>query len=498
MVLVEEQAVQERVVAPATILLCAWRNIVVDTAECLIRLRENGWGYVIKRGDALITRQRAKVVSDWYRQTDEDVFLMIDDDVVFTEEHAAKVVQLARDTRSIACAAYVVKDGGHLACRRLPNQDILFGQDENGHDSPPVEILYPATGFMAVHRDVIDAMVAAKTPDGEPVFPYCDALGDDGAYWPFFDVFSIKWDNGRWENLSEDYAFGEQAQRLGFKVWLDPSVILFHMGTFPYNVRDMKRVMNLCGNCNQVIDREGRGHRLDCAVHQQTVELETARGHKLLFDASDSIITESVRRTGVWEESVASAIETYLEPGWTFVDIGAHVGYFSTIAASKGAEVIAIEANPIYADLLKQNCPQAEVHAVAVSDREGTSHLSPDARFTAHPSAAGLSDSGIVVHTKHLRSILDGRYPQFIKADIEGMEHAVFCDSPLVLDKAQVVVFEVSPTTCDRYGTTVGALVAMMQSFGFVVTYMNGSPLDEHVDTLRPDQYLNLLARRVA
>ena len=266
MVATQEKQVTERVVAPATILLCAWRNIVVDTAECLIQLRERGWGYVIKRGDALITRQRAKVVSDWYRQTDEDVFLMIDDDVVFTEEHAAKVVQLARDTRSVACAAYVVKDGGHLACRRFPNQDILFGKDENGIDSPPVEIMYPATGFMAVHRDVIDAMVNAKDAAGEPLFPYCDALGDDGAYWPFFDVFSIKWDNGRWENLSEDYAFGEQALRLGFKVWLDPSVILFHMGTFPYNVRDMKRVMNICSGCNQVIDREGRGHRLDPGV----------------------------------------------------------------------------------------------------------------------------------------------------------------------------------------------------------------------------------------
>lgn len=498
MVLAEKQTAEERVVAPATILLCAWRNIVVDTAECLIALRDRGWGYVIKRGDALITRQRAKVVSDWYRQTDEDVFLMIDDDVVFTEEHAAKVVQLARDTKSIACAAYVVKDGGHLACRRLPGQDILFGQDSSGHDSPPVEILYPATGFMAVHRDVITAMIEAKTAEGIPVFPFCDALGEDGAYWPFFDVFSIQWDNGRWENLSEDYAFGEQAQRLGFKVWLDPSVILYHMGTFPYNVRDMKRVMNLCGNCNQIIDHEGRGHRLDCVIHAQTVELETARGHKLIFDASDSIITEAVRRTGLWEESVAAAIENHLEPGWTFLDIGAHVGYFSTIAAARGANVIAIEANPLYAAMLQQNCPTAEVNAVAVSDKEGTSHLSPDPRFTGHPSASGLSESGIVVQMKHLTSILNGRYPEFIKADIEGMEYAVFRDSPRVLDNARVIVFEVSTTTCDRYGTSVGALIGMVQTFGFDVTYMDGSPLDEYVNKLRPDQYLNLLARRKA
>ena len=189
-----------------------------------------------------------------------------------------------------------------------------------------------------------------------------------------------------------------------------------------------------------------------------------------------------------------------LEPGPADVvlDIGAHVGYFSTIAAAKGATVIAVEANPIYANLLRQNCPQAEVHAVAVSDMEGEFFLSPDPRFTGHPSAAGLSESGIVVHTKHLTSILNGRYPEFIKADIEGMEYAVFRDSPRVLDNAKVVIFEVSPTTCDRYGTSVGTLIGMIQTFGFTVTYMDGSPLDEYVNKLRPDQYLNLLARREA
>lgn len=222
-----------------TILLCAWRDMKIETAESLLQLRDLGWGYAIVRGDALIARSRARAVSNWYKNCpDEDAFLMIDDDVVFTAEHAASVLALAREKRSIAVGAYVVKDGGHLACRRFPGQEITFGPDV-----APVEIEYPATGFMAVHRDVIDAMVAAKNPDGSDVFPYCDAFGLS-PMWPFFDTFCKKWNEGeeneRWEYLSEDYAFGEQARRLGFKVWLDPSVILFHLGTFPYNVYDMK------------------------------------------------------------------------------------------------------------------------------------------------------------------------------------------------------------------------------------------------------------------
>lgn len=240
----------------ATILLCAWRNLVAETAECLIMLRDRGWGYVIKRGDALISRSRAVVVSSWYRDTDEDVFLMIDDDVVFEGTGAAKVVELARETRSIACAAYPVKDGGHLACRRQPGQDILFGED-----SPPVEIIYPATGFMAVHRDVITAMIEAKDAEGEPLYPFCE-IG--GAFWPIFDPLVIRHEDGRYEDLSEDYAFGERAARLGFKTWLEPSVILYHMGTFPYTIENMKNVRNYCGDCGAAITPDGRGHLPEC------------------------------------------------------------------------------------------------------------------------------------------------------------------------------------------------------------------------------------------
>lgn len=218
-----------------TVLLCAWRNMVIETVESLLALRDAGWGYAIARGDALIARSRSRAVTNWYQNTDDEVFLMIDDDVVFTVEHAEAVVKLALEKRSVAVGAYPVKDGGHLACRRMPGQEIVFGPY-----SPPVEIMYPATGFMAVHRDVITSMINAQNVDGTPVFPLCGT--GPGSMYPFFDTFAVIGPDGVGDYLSEDYAFGEQARRLGFKVWLDPSVILYHIGQFPYNVHDMKNV----------------------------------------------------------------------------------------------------------------------------------------------------------------------------------------------------------------------------------------------------------------
>ena len=218
----------------ASVILCAWRGLLAETAECMLMLRDRGWGYTIKRGDALITRSRSVAVSSWYRkQPDQDVFLMIDDDVVFLPEHAESVVRLAREKRSVACGAYPVKDGRHLACRRYPGQEIQFGPD-----TEPVEIIYPATGFMAVHRDVITAMIEAKTPEGTLHFPLC---GDgDTAFWPFFDTFWVTGEDGKSDYLSEDYAFGEVARRLGFNTWLDTTVVLYHMGYYPYTLENMQ------------------------------------------------------------------------------------------------------------------------------------------------------------------------------------------------------------------------------------------------------------------
>lgn len=194
-----------------TVLVVAHREVCVPTIECLFELVGAGWPVGFVYGDALIDRARAKAVSSWYLNETSDVFLMIDDDIVFKAEDAARVAALAREKRSIACAAYPVADGGHLASRGWPGTTLNFGAEYE-----PVEIRWPATGFMAVHRDVITAMVESL---GEPCYP-----NQPDRFWPMFTPFKQGPDY-----LSEDYAFGQRALDLGFKTWLDPKSILIHM-----------------------------------------------------------------------------------------------------------------------------------------------------------------------------------------------------------------------------------------------------------------------------
>lgn len=201
---------REEIETMPTILVVAHREVSVPTVECLFEMVGLGWPIGMVYGDALVDRARAKAASSWYLNETSDVFLMIDDDIVFKPEHAARVVALAREKRAIACAAYPVGDGGHLASRGWPGTLQEFGEAYE-----PREIRWPATGFMAVHRDVIEAM----TKSMDVCYP-----GQPDRFWPMFQPFAFE---GNY--LSEDYAFGQRARDLGFATWLDPKSILIHL-----------------------------------------------------------------------------------------------------------------------------------------------------------------------------------------------------------------------------------------------------------------------------
>src|SRR3990167_607480 len=67
-------------------------------------------------------------------------------------------------------------------------------------------------------------------------------LGEGTPFWPSYMPFVIP-DDGVEENLylSEDWALCERAKRAGFKMWLDPSIRLGHVGSEMYKMEDLLR-----------------------------------------------------------------------------------------------------------------------------------------------------------------------------------------------------------------------------------------------------------------
>ena len=216
-----------------TLIVCAYRSVSLPTHACLVRLYQtpgpNHWREQIG-GEAGINRARSIQVSKWFRETDEDVFLMVDDDIVFEPEDADAIVEKCRAGHDVIAAAYPTGDASHLAIRPLGDEMLL----RFGPDVEPMEMRHVATGFFAVHRRVIAAMVE--------VLPECNT-NTSWRFWPLFG-FAVENDPqaGGFNNLSEDYYFCNRARALGFKVYTDMSIGIGHDVLARLNVMNYEHV----------------------------------------------------------------------------------------------------------------------------------------------------------------------------------------------------------------------------------------------------------------
>jgi len=206
----------------------AWRQLEGEYVKSVLELcRLGGTEYYLHSGDALVERARGAVAYHFLHETDADVLLSIDSDIVFSWQQAMLMCEQAME-HSIVCGLYVTRAGG-ARCR--PACALKIGQTVTcGTDPTPVEIQWPATGFLAMHRRVFEAL--AKRPDGRLLHPETSMR-----FYPFYVPFEVE-ASGEPILLSEDYAIGERARLEGFPTFLNPAVRLGHIGEKVFTVMD--------------------------------------------------------------------------------------------------------------------------------------------------------------------------------------------------------------------------------------------------------------------
>lgn len=330
--------------------------------------------------DALIGRSRSIMTTE-FLSTDADVMVIIDDDIVYEPADFWKIVEGARETRSVYGGAYVTRSTTpHITSRFIPGQELVFAQ---GPARRPVEFQYLATGFWAMHRDLVEAMCDTTFADaygGHRVEKV--ELGADRPFYPFFMPFVTCEEDGRLHYLSEDWAFCNRAKQLGFKVWVDQSIILIHMGDYPYTVRDLKdKEEGLPSTGVDVWESaftpEVTGDVLiDNLIPDIAAFLEEEEGdtRRTMGVATDMLFK-------LWEAKTEPEDEWYLREdvgllyihdlaawhlrghcplplagdlkGKKFLDYGAGIGTFALAAARAGAEVTVYEPNETTRDFCR-------------------------------------------------------------------------------------------------------------------------------------------------
>lgn len=167
---------------------------------------------------------------------------------------------------------------------------------------------------------------------------------------------------------------------------------------------------------------------------------------------------------GTYEEDEANAARARVKPGMRVLELGAGLGYVSTICARQaGAEnVISVEANPIMVPILKGNLARNGQGAVTVmhgaivadadpSDEEGMLFHASTSFLGGRLATEDSAPTNLVdVPAVGLRQLLRRHRPNVVMMDVEGAEEYLF-DAPWNAH-LRFLVMELHP---DRYAASV-------------------------------------------
>lgn len=209
--------------------------------------------------ESLITRARNDMAYYFLNHADSkgyyDYLMFIDADIQFDGDYVLRLIVHDKD---VATGAYPMKviNYNNIENKALPVEKLVSLTTEyalNIKITDPekaklnqvemvgglIEVFDAGTGFMLIKRDVFKKMIEAYpeilyVKDMKAIRP--DGSIDDSTnkQHAFFDT-SIDDDSKRY--LSEDYTFCRRWQKLGGKIWVDPEIVLNHIGTHTFRGR---------------------------------------------------------------------------------------------------------------------------------------------------------------------------------------------------------------------------------------------------------------------
>lgn len=165
-----------------------------------------------------------------------------------------------------------------------------------------------------------------------------------------------------------------------------------------------------------------------------------------------------------------------LSPGDTVIDVGAHWGTHTQMyldAVGPTGTVVAYEPHPESFECLKRNCPDAEVHHMALGARIAHETLAINAANAgaSHLGAGNLFDPQVLVTTldDHARGWMrPGMRLRLIKIDAEGAEPEVIRGGKdLIAAFRPLLYLESNPGALLRRGHSVQGLRQLLDDLDY-------------------------------
>jgi FkbM family methyltransferase len=182
----------------------------------------------------------------------------------------------------------------------------------------------------------------------------------------------------------------------------------------------------------------------------------------------------------VKEDATTEYMKSIIQPGMTFVDVGANIGYFTLLAASQGAHVVAYEPTRAVFERLRENVAlngfdDVTVVNAAVAEKRGTLTLYESTNDPEANNLFGDGDHPVEVATICLDDDLAEHGVEkvdLLKVDVEGAEPLVLAGAIRLLRStaAPTIVMELNPVALRFANSEPADLLNRLESSGYRCT----------------------------
>jgi FkbM family methyltransferase len=217
----------------------------------------------------------------------------------------------------------------------------------------------------------------------------------------------------------------------------------------------------------------------------EPIWMQVEPGMKMQLDPYD-LVSRKILETGAWEPESINAMADHLSPSGTFIDIGAHIGYYSLKAAmivGPNGHIISIEPNPQTLPKLRGNIEASAARTVSVwpvacAASESTLQLyaAPESNTgESSLSKENASQEGAPVAYSVPARPLDAIVKEakldrvdVIKIDVEGAEFEVLQGAAKTLDEYRpVLIVEMVPNQLKSMGSSIEEVTRFLASHGY-------------------------------
>lgn len=230
-------------------------------------------------------------------------------------------------------------------------------------------------------------------------------------------------------------------------------------------------------------------------------EMRLKDGRALRCDLADS--TQRTMALGLFEPAETRVVTELLQPGDAFIDVGAHIGWFTTIASRRvgsNGEVIACEPYPANAAALKENLAlnnarNVRIVEMALGSQPGELSLAPAGDSGGITALDWGQGERVTASMTTLDEVAAGMPAiTLLKLDVEGWEPHVLRGGSAALQRTKNVLIEINKPALKKAGSSADELYSLLRDAGFATF----SPVAARgVRRLLPDnQLFNVLARR--